>query len=86
MTRPRASLSGEIVIETAIKRPSWFDASIGSKLQQDLIFFALPISRDQLANGLADHFVRGIAEHLFGTRIPGRDGAIESLANDCVKR
>ena len=53
---------------------------------EDHVFFGLPIGRNDHADRLADGFGRGVAEHAFGRPIPGRDDAVQILADDRVVR
>ena len=60
------------------------DRLTGSDACQHHVFFALPIGRDEHANGLADGLSGGVAEHAFGRPIPRRDDAVQILADDGV--
>ena len=58
----------------------------GSEACQHHVFFALPVGRDEHANGLADGLSGGVTEHAFGRPIPRRDGTVQILADDGVIR
>ena len=59
-------------------------ALTGADARQDRVFFGLAIGRNDHANRLADRFARGVAEHPFGRPVPGRDDAVQILADDGV--
>jgi hypothetical protein len=48
---------------------------------EDLIGFLIG---DENGNALADDLGRGVAVHVLGASIPGRDDALEGLADDRV--
>src|SRR5690349_12637126 len=51
---------------------------------QDSLLLVMPILGDQHHDRLPDSFLGGVAEQTRGARIPARDRAIESLADDRV--
>src|SRR5205085_1818582 len=61
-----------------------FDLDAATHVIEDLIFFALPIRRDDAADRLADHFLRRVAEHLLGGPVPGHHDAVQVLADDRI--
>ena len=62
------------------------DRLTGADARQDHVFFGLAIGRDDHANRLADGLGGGVAEHAFGRPVPGRDDAVQILADDGVVR
>src|ERR1700756_3815462 len=83
---PSAFLTGETVIETAIKLPC-FRCRIGlemysfssSDVREDFAFFVLPVFWYHYRNGLTNRLVRSVAEDTLGT-LPACNNAIEALA------
>ena len=50
----------------------------------DALLFVHEVGWEELEHGLADHFLRGIAEDARRALVPGDDRAVEAFANDRV--
>ena len=51
---------------------------------EDQVFLVLAVGREQPADRLADHFVRGVAEQPLGRRIPRDDDAVQILRDNGI--
>ena len=94
MTVPSSSRIGDTVSEIGTSDPS-LRRRIVSKCVTDspapdarehVVFLGLPIGGDDHPNGAADRLGGRVAEHPFGGAVPGRDDAVQILADDRVVR
>ena len=60
------------------------DTLPAAKLLQDFGLFIEAIGREEDGDGIADHFLGGVAEHPLGGWIPAFDDAVEVFADDGV--
>ena len=92
MTRPASSRIGDTVSEIGMQRavlPLADRLEVRDRLaradaRQDDVFFGLAVRRDDHPNRPADGFGRRVAEHPLGGPVPGRDDAVQILADDRV--
>jgi len=70
------------IFEAPMTRPesSW----TAPDAREDHVFFALSIGRNDDADRLPDDFRGGVPEHAFGGAVPGRDDAVQILADDGI--
>jgi hypothetical protein len=63
-----------------------FHAFAGSNPSDELRLFGDTVRREEHGDRPTDRFRDGVSEHLFGAGIPGRDGSVEGLREDRVRR